>query len=541
MISMLFRKRGGVASGPGRLWLIPLAFGLVFYAWPLADLARLAWGDFGSTVVGGKYAASVFHFTLGQALWSAVIALVLAWPGAMVLGAHRFVGRDFFLKACLIPFVLPTIVIGAMFKSLASWPLLAGLVEPGLPAILTAHVYYNYPLALVALTLARERLNPDLADAARTLGAGRFQVWRRVTWPLMGPAVRAVLLMIFIMCFLSFGAALVLGTPATATVEVAIYRTALYDLDFALAGLMMLGQLLTVLAVAALLGLGWKDPGRDRPEAALPPARGGRRFILRATVASISLILAGPPLLMLWSSIAAPDGLSLVYWRSAFTPGDRLFDPEALASLSRSVRVALGTAVITTALALGSAVALTRLKGAAQSAAEALLLLPWATSAVGMGLALSFFFGGWPSVLRDGDLPLALTHSLIAWPLAVRLLRPTLTAWPTGMIDAARTLGAGPARVWRHVILPWLARPLGVAAMVSALVSLGEFGASTFMARGGTPTLPLAMSRYLSLPGDLNHGRAMVMGSLMLLVILGGSALAIGWGWRPGTREGKSS
>ncbi len=533
-------RSGRAAWRPAGLWLAPLAFWLAFYAWPLVDLARLAWGDFDLAGGGGKFAAASFRFTLWQALWSAAISLALAWPGALVLGSHSFAGRDFFLKACLIPFVLPTIVIGGMFKSLSSWPLLSGLVEPGVPAILTAHVYYNYPLALVTLTLARERLNPDLADAARTLGAGRLQVWRHLTRPLMRPAVRGALLMIFIMCFLSFGTALVLGTTATATVEVAIYRAALYDLDFALAGLMMAGQLLTVLAVAALLGLGRKEsrPGRDRPEAALPPARGGRRLILRATVALISLLLAGPPLMMLWSSVASPEGPSLVYWRSAFTPGDRLFDPEALAALARSVRVALLAAVITATLALGSAAALARLKGAARPVAEGLLLLPWATSAVGLGLALSFFFGSWPAFWRDGDLPLALTHSLVAWPLAVRLLRPTLAAWPLEMIEAARTLGASPARVWRHVILPWLARPLAVAATVSALVSLGEFGASTFMARGGTPTLPLAMSRYLSLPGDLNHGRAMVMGSLMLMVILAGSALAMAWGWRPGMREG---
>ena len=70
-------------------------------------------------------------------------------------------------------------------------------------------------------------------------------------------------------------------------------------------------------------------------------------------------------------------------------------------------------------------------------------------------------------------------------------------------------LGASPLRAWREVDLPIVWRALLVAAGFAFAVSLGEFGATVFIARPDTPTLPVAISRFLGQPGALNYGQAM--------------------------------
>ena len=63
-----------------------------------------------------------------------------------------------------------------------------------------------------------------------------------------------------------------------------------------------------------------------------------------------------------------------------------------------------------------------------------------------------------------------------------------------------------------------IARAALVSAVFSFTISLGEFGATSFLARPATPTLPVAIYRFLSQPGGLNYGQAMAMATLLLLV-----------------------
>jgi thiamine transport system permease protein len=89
--------------------------------------------------------------------------------------------------------------------------------------------------------------------------------------------------------------------------------------------------------------------------------------------------------------------------------------------------------------------------------------------------------------------------------------------------DAAATLGASPARVWREVDLPIVARAALVAAGFAFAISLGEFGATIFIVRPNQPTLPVLVFRLLGQPGPLNFGGAMAA-SVILMVL---TALAI--------------
>jgi len=111
-----------------------------------------------------------------------------------------------------------------------------------------------------------------------------------------------------------------------------------------------------------------------------------------------------------------------------------------------------------------------------------------------------------------------LAHALVAFPFVLRSLLPALRSIPPKLREAAAVLGAGPWKVWQTVDLPILGRALVVGAVFAFTISLGEFGATLFVARPQTPTMPLAIYRFLGQPGAANYGQAMAMSSILMLV-----------------------
>ena len=87
-----------------------------------------------------------------------------------------------------------------------------------------------------------------------------------------------------------------------------------------------------------------------------------------------------------------------------------------------------------------------------------------------------------------------------------------------GAGERLAVLGASPARVWREIDLPLVLRALGVAAGFAFAISLGEFGATVFLARPDSPTLPVAIFRFLSRPGELNVGQAYALAVILMVV-----------------------
>ena len=107
----------------------------------------------------------------------------------------------------------------------------------------------------------------------------------------------------------------------------------------------------------------------------------------------------------------------------------------------------------------------------------------------------------------------------------MRTILPAIRAIPETLREAARSLGANPLQVLLKVDLPILLRSLLVSLVFAFTISLGEFGASSFLSNPQTPTIPVAIYRYISQPGALNYGQALAMSSLLLFVCGLGSLL----------------
>jgi thiamine transport system permease protein len=93
---------------------------------------------------------------------------------------------------------------------------------------------------------------------------------------------------------------------------------------------------------------------------------------------------------------------------------------------------------------------------------------------------------------------------------------PALRSIDPALREAAAVLGAAPSRTWVEVDLPIVGRALAAAAGFAFAVSLGEFGATVFLARADWPTLPIAIYRFLGQPGPSNFGQAMALSTILM-------------------------
>jgi thiamine transport system permease protein len=192
-----------------------------------------------------------------------------------------------------------------------------------------------------------------------------------------------------------------------------------------------------------------------------------------------------------------------------------LFYVPPIQALKNSILYALITTLIAGVLGVISAYSLTKIRHS--SLLRALVILPLGTSSVtlGLGFLLTFtrlpFFQEYPQVL----VPIA--HALIALPLVINTLTPAFSAIPANLHAAASSLGAAPLKILFKIDLPLVRRPLLVGVLYAFILSLGEFGATSFLTRPDYPTLPIAIYRYLSLPGAMNYGQAMAMACILML------------------------
>ena len=145
-------------------------------------------------------------------------------------------------------------------------------------------------------------------------------------------------------------------------------------------------------------------------------------------------------------------------------------------------------------------------------------MVPLGTSAVTVGFGFLLAFGRAPLELRDSLWLIPIAHAIVAMPFVIRLLVPALRAMDPRLREAAAVLGAAPLQVWREVDLPVVSRALAAAAGFAFAISLGEFGATVFLAQVDRPTLPVAIYRFLGRPGAFEFGQAMALATILMLV-----------------------
>ncbi|WP_338673215.1 iron ABC transporter permease [Streptomyces sp. SCSIO 30461] len=516
---------------------VPVAFFAVFFAYPVAGIVGRGLRPDGSwrfghigEVLSRPDILDILWFTLWQALASTALTLLLALPAAYVFARFAFPGKQLLRAVVTVPFVLPTVVVGTAFLALLGrGGLLDELwgirLDTTVWAILLAHVFFNYAVVVRTVGGLWSQLDPRQEEAARVLGAGRFAAWRSVTLPALTPAVAAAALMVFLFTFTSFGIVQILGGPAYSTVEVEIYRQTADRLDLPTAAVLTLIQFAAVGAILAVHA--WTVRRRESalklvdPALTAHPPRGAGQWALFAGVLStIGLLILAPLAVLVERSLDGPGGHGFAFYealKSAEASGGTFLVPPIEAVWS-SLRYALAATAIALLIGGLAAAALTRRAGRLVRGFDALLMLPLGVSAVTVGFGFLITLDEPPLDLRATWILVPLAQALVGVPFVVRTMLPVLRAVDVRLREAAAVLGASPLRAWREVDLPLVRRALLVAAGFAFAVSLGEFGATVFIARPDNPTLPVAVARLLGRPGELNYGQAMALSTILMLV-----------------------
>jgi thiamine transport system permease protein len=349
--------------------------------------------------------------------------------------------------------------------------------------------------------------------------------------PLLAPSILAAASIVFLFTFTSFGVALLLAGPAHATLEVEIYRQAIDVADLRTAAALALVQIVAVLAV--VLALARAQERRAVAQRLVGAADGSRRpvgrekLVVGGILVCTTLFLGGPLAVLVWRSLHIGGRWSVGSYRALGTSAST---STLFVSPWAAVRNSVEFAAIATAIALVvggfASVAIAARPGRATRTMDAFLMLPLGTSAVTVGFGFLIAFEHAPSGLATSPLLVPIAHAVVAIPFVVRSVVPVLRSIDTRLRDAATMLGAGPRRVWREVDLPIVARAFAVAAGFCAAVSLGEFGATLFIARPDWPTVPIAIQRFLARPGQINFDQALAM-SVILMVLTAVVVLAI--------------
>lgn len=485
------------------LAIIPIVFIGYLFVNPVVRIILLGLGDATpSELITGRI-PSVAWFTLWQATVSTILTMAVAGPLTWAIARFDFPGRRLVQAGVVVPFVLPTVVVGAAFAALG--------IRGSVWAILAAHVFYNIAVVVRTVGGMWSALDTRMEDAARVLGAGPWRTLWHVTLPMLQPAIMAAAAIVFLFCFTSFGVVLILGGRGNATLEVEIYQQAVTFFNLPLAALLAVVQL-----VGVSLALGWYSRTQERgargldlgsQETTRKRPTGRMRWVV-GLIVTVTLAFQAVPLATL-----VLRGLG---WFGDLAVDDPVIGTP-LASIPRSLTFAGVAMVLAVIVGMLAAVVVSARMSRFSRWFDIALMLPLGTSAVTVGFGFLIALD-WPVDLRGTVWLVPLAHALVAVPFVVRSAVPLLRSIKPHMMEAAATLGAAPGRAWRAVALPIVSRAAALGAGFAFVVSLGEFGATSFIARPSSVTVPVTIFRLLGRPGDANFGRAMALAVVLAIL-----------------------
>ena len=540
------------------LWAIPLLFLAIFFFYPLSATFYSALQtalERGTQFFQWSRIGQSLWFTFWQAGVSTLLTFFIGMPAAYLFAKFKFPGKSLLRTLTTIPFIMPTVVVAVSFNALLGpngWlnTFLMGAFHLASPpinilntigAILLAHVFYNTSVVIRVVGTAWSQLDTRMEQAARVLGASPLKVLREITLPLLKPSVIAALLLVFLFDFTSFAVILLLGGPKYATLEVEIYIQALQMLNLPMAAILSAIQLVCTLALTVTYSKmsGTKNVPlipKFHNESERRPHKSGEIIFVGVMV----ILLLAMFVLPLFSPIVGSlnkqsadrgergevqTGWTLSYYQELFiNRRQSLFYVPPIAAIKNSLVYAGETVGISLLLGVIAADALAK-SGKTGRVFDSILMIPLGTSAVTLGLGFVLVFNRPPLDVRTFPALIPIAHSLVALPFVVRILKPAISSIPVSLRQAASILGASPLRVWLEVDFPIILRSVIAAAIFAFTISLGEFGATTFLARPEYPTIPIAIYRYMSQPGAMNYGQAMAMSTILLVTCTGGIIL----------------
>ncbi|GAB5489788.1 MAG: iron ABC transporter permease [Phototrophicaceae bacterium] len=528
------------------LLLVPLIFLCIFFFYPLASIFAYSLLDEGQLDISGFITLatrSLYIETLLRTTWQAILStfftIALALPSAYVFTRYRFRGKSLLLSLSTLPFVLPTVVVATAFMALIGprgflneWLVSLFMLDEApiqlrgtLEIIIIVHVFYNYAIALRMIASYWANQSAHIEEAAQVLGASGKDLWLKIRLPILQPAIFAAFILVFIFTFTSFGVVLILGDLQFMTLEVQIYYQAQNLFNLPLAAALSLVQIVTMLLMMTFYTRLQRNIATTNLQSSQNVERSVKnwreKLFLSINLGIMILLLFTPLLALIMRSFIRDGSFTVVYYQLLAQLDDgSVLAISPLDATINSLKVASITTIIATSLGLITAYLIAgrnRPKWVSQIL-DPVFMLPLATSAVTLGFGFTIALDDPPLDLRASWWIIPIAHTLIAIPFVIRSVLPAIRAIPDNLYEASAILGASPLKTWWFVEVPLISQGLIVGATFAFTVSMGEFGASLFVVRANSATMPLIIYRLLGQPGVDNYGQALAMSSLLMLV-----------------------
>lgn len=480
---------GAGAAAAAALVLLPLVFLVV-------QAQQSGWSEVQRLLLRHSVAVLLWN-TLRLAVACTALCAVLGVAAAWCVERTKLPGRRLWTVALVLPLGIPDFVVGFGWVS----------IEPGLHGYLAAVMIMTlslYPLVYLPARTALAGVDAGLEEAARSLGLGPWQTFRRVTLRQIWPAVLGGCLLVMLGLLAEYGAFEIVQYQ---TFTVAIFTE--FKLGFDTVAACALSLVLVLLSIAVLggeLALG----GRGRT---LRSGPGVRRSAPRIPLRRWTAPVLGGLGSLCALALGVPVG-SLVYWmlrgNSSTLPGTSV-----LSAVGHTAEFSAAAAAIATALAVPVTALAMRHRNRLTLLIERLAYLPMALPGLVVALGLVSFSVRYAFALYQSSLELILAYAVLFLPLAVVGVRSAMGQASPRLEEVARSLGCRPAAVWLRVTLPLIAPGLGAAFALVFISSATELTATLLLRPTGVDTLATQFWTYTT---DFSYGAAAPYAGLMVLI-----------------------
>ncbi len=479
---------------------------------------------FDSVRVGGEFSAANYTRFLTSraelgALWNSVwisagsvlLSALIGVPLAFLFHRRDFPGRRVLAGLAALPVSLPPLVGVIAFLFLygesgfmtRGVQILLGLdTAPwrlnGAWAILLVHAYTMYVYFYLFTAAGLARLDDSHAEAAAALGASRWTTLRRVTLPMLAPAIGGAALLVFMTSMGSFSAPYVFGGGfRVLTTQIFASKlngelgmAAVETVVLAAVSMVFLALLQRYEASRAYTGAGkgtTAGPRRPGPSGGGRARRAGLGWSLAAGTIVAFLLLPHATVLLVsfvpegtWTTELFPPEYTTGNYRALFTR------PELLTPVVNSLRMATAATAANIVLAFVAAYLIVRRPFPGRGLLGALVVLPWALPGTVLAIALATTFSAdqpWAGrfVLVGTAAILPLAYFIRNIPLVTRAALTSFRQFDPALEEAAASLGASWTRTMRRVALPLVLPGLLAGALLAFVTALGEFVASILL------------------------------------------------------------
>jgi len=460
---------------------------------------------------------SIAWFTLWQAFLSTVFSIAFAFPAIYLFAKYEFKGSRILRSLVTIPFVLPTVVVGSAFTAaFARLNLDSGALNlrHTVWAILIAHTFFNASIAIRIISTFWEGLNENPENQSRTLGSSRLSTFCQITLPRLRPAIFSAATTIFLFCLTSFGIILILGGPKNSTIETEIWRQAIWRGDMSTASTFALIQLVFVILLSSILIRAEKKTTSDENLSNKIKRKPRKRTIVFHL--TYLFCLFGVPIFILLERALNLGDSNIFAFFTGLTKQTNVIPITPISSLWNSLQFALLAALIAVLIGILTSIVVVRGSKILSTFLNVSASIPLGVSAVTIGFGIFLAFNGPLANLRSSQWMIPILHALLGVPFVVRSVVPSMRRIPTLFYENSKLLGVNPLKSWFNIDFKLSYRSFLVGGGFSFAISLGEFGATSFLPRNpDTLTAPLVIYRLLSTPGDELRGQAMALSVIL--------------------------